>query len=232
MKRLIFSVLLLFFLCVSGGYAQTKHDRNVERYKSSWDRLIPRYAKLQFAGSMGFLSAGVGWDYGRSKHWETDVLLGFVPAFKHDDTKVTLTLKQNYMPWKIHFSQKFMFEPLACGIYINTIFSDNFWARTPIKYPSNKYYSFSTRIRTHVFLGERITLNFDPEKRGGEIDEQTEQRPVGKSLPDFEWVKRFMYSSGKSRNKGYFSFNLHSYGDSRRKGGLFTGRDGQGNAGE
>ncbi len=165
MKRLSFSIWLLLVLCVSGVHAQTKHDRNVERYKSSWDKLIPRYVKLQFAGSMGFLSAGVGWDYGRSKHWETDVLIGFVPAFKHDDTKITLTLKQNYMPWKIRFSPKFMFEPLACGIYINTIFSDNFWARTPIKYPSNKYYSFSTRIRTHVFLGERITLNFDPEKR-------------------------------------------------------------------
>lgn len=165
MKRLNFNILLFLFLYVGGVHAQTRHDKNVEHYKSSWNKLIPRYTKLQFAGSMGFLSGGIGWDYGRSKHWETDVLLGFVPAFKHDDTKITFTVKQNYMPWKIHFSPKFMFEPLACGIYINTIFSDNFWARTPIKYPNNKYYSFSTRIRTNVFIGERISMKFDPEKR-------------------------------------------------------------------
>lgn len=167
MKRFIFNILILSLLYATGAQAQeqTRHERTVEHYKSSWDKLIPRYSKLQFAGSMGFLSAGIGWDYGRAKHWETDVLIGFVPAFKHDDTKITFTVKQNYMPWKINFSERFMFEPLACGLYINMIFSDNFWARAPIKYPNNKYYSFSTRIRTNVFLGERITFNLNPQKR-------------------------------------------------------------------
>lgn len=65
---------------------RTKYEERVERYKSSWDKVIPRYIKLQYAGSMGLLSVGTGWNYYRD-HWETDVLLGFIPAYADDNMK-------------------------------------------------------------------------------------------------------------------------------------------------
>lgn len=41
-----------------------RHQRKLEQYKSGWNRLIPKYQNVQYAGSMGLLSLGVGWDYG------------------------------------------------------------------------------------------------------------------------------------------------------------------------
>ena len=108
-------------------------------------------------------SFGGGWDYYRG-HWETDFLVGFVPSDGYGDAHATFTLKQNYYPWNIDVKgTRFSFEPLACGVYVNTIFGEDFWTRQPDKYPDG-YYWFSTRIRTHIFLGERATIKLDPWK--------------------------------------------------------------------
>ena len=40
------------------------------------EALIPTHTKIQFAGNMGLLSFGTGWDYGRRNQWETDVFFG------------------------------------------------------------------------------------------------------------------------------------------------------------
>lgn len=50
------------------------------------------------------------------------LLLGFIPKYSSKKTKVTMTLKQNYMPWSINIGKGFSTEPLACGLYLNTVF--------------------------------------------------------------------------------------------------------------
>ncbi len=155
-------VLSLFCNIIS---AQESHyDKRVHHYRRKWENLIPTHTKLQFAGNMGLLSVGTGWDYGKRNQWETDILLGFLPKFSSDRSKITMTLKQNYMPWSIDLGKGFSTEPLACGLYLNTIFGDEFWVKEPERYPKG-YYGFSTKIRTHVFLGQRLTLNIAPSKR-------------------------------------------------------------------
>ena len=72
-------------------------------------------------------SFGTGWDYGKRNQWETDVLLGFIPKYSSKKAKVTMTLKQNYMPWSINIGKGFSTEPLACGLYVNTVFGNQFW---------------------------------------------------------------------------------------------------------
>ncbi|MDD4514372.1 hypothetical protein [Massilibacteroides sp.] len=123
-----------------------------------WNKLIPRYIKGQFAGSIGMLSAGVGWNYGKG-HWETDMLLGYIPKNTDRHAMATFTLKQNYIPWKVPLSNRFDFEPLSCGLFLNTLFDDDFWVKNPEKYPKG-YYSFSTKVRIHVFVSERFTYKF------------------------------------------------------------------------
>lgn len=56
-----------------------KYDKRVHRYRRAWEALIPTHTKLQYAGGMGLLSWGIGWDYGKRGQWETDLLLGFIP---------------------------------------------------------------------------------------------------------------------------------------------------------
>lgn len=158
-KRLVFLLLLLMPTFLQ---AQDVYEKRVKRYVSTWDNLIPRYTKLQFAGSIGVVSFGGGWNYGKNR-WETDLLLGIVPKTDYQSAMPTLTLKQNYLPWKIALNERFMFEPLNTGIFFNTLIDRDFWTTNPDKYPDG-YYTFSTRIRIHAFLGQRITINLDRRK--------------------------------------------------------------------
>lgn len=158
-KSILFSTLLFS----SSVFAQDDwQTRRAMKHMKFWNSIVPKYTKLQFAGSMGVLSLGTGWNYGKD-HWETDVFLGLVPRNADRHAIVTFTLKQNYIPWQIDVGEKVMFEPLACGLYVNSLLDRDFWASDPDKYP-NGYYWFSTRIRTHVYLGERVTLNLNSGK--------------------------------------------------------------------
>lgn len=147
-----------------GIYAQNKYDKRVRHYRSTWEKLIPTHAKIQYAGDMGLLSFGTGWDYGKHNQWETDIFFGFIPRYTTDKAKATFTLKQNYMPWSLHLNDHFSVEPLACGLYFNTILSSDFWVHQPDKYP-NKYYEIPSKVRAHVFLGQRLTYEIDKERR-------------------------------------------------------------------
>ena len=90
--------------------------------------------------------------------------LGFIPKYDSKRTKVTMTLKQNYMPWSLNLGRGFSTEPLTCGIYFNTVFGNEFWVHEPDRYPKG-YYGFSSKIRSHIFLGQRLTYDIDPQRR-------------------------------------------------------------------
>ncbi len=83
-------------------------------------------------------------------------MVGYVPRYSTRRGHATLTLKQNYIPWSLYASDRFSFDPLYGGIYLNTIFGHEFWGRQPGRYPSG-YYWFSTKLRTHIFWGCRAT---------------------------------------------------------------------------
>lgn len=129
-----------------------------------WRVITPRRTVLQYAGGIGLISAGVGWMYGPHKVWETDFLIGFVPSYNTGGTKVTLTLKQTYAPFNVQINKLFSYQPLACGLYLNSIFGEEFWTSEPKRYPEH-YYGFSTGIRAGINLGQRIKLNIPPMRR-------------------------------------------------------------------
>lgn len=148
---------------VSAQKEYSRYDRRVHRYRNRWEVLIPTHTKLQFAGNMGLLSIGTGWDYGKHNQWETDLLFGFLPKYQSDKAKLTFTLKQNYIPWSLPIKKSdFALEPLTCGMYLNTVFGSDFWVHEPERYPKG-YYGFSSKVRIHAFLGQRVTYNI-PEK--------------------------------------------------------------------
>lgn len=144
---------------------ENRYDRRVHRYRKHWEALIPTHTKIQFAGNMGLLSFGTGWDYGKHNQWETDIFLGVLPKYDSKRTKLTFTVKQNYMPWNLPLGEsRFSAEPLACGMYLNTVFGDEFWVHEPERYPKG-YYGFSSKVRIHAFLGQRLTYDIDPHRR-------------------------------------------------------------------
>lgn len=161
-KLIYLFIALLTFSATANS--QNRYDRRIQKYQNQWINLIPTHTKIQYAGGMGLLSLGVGWDYGKKNQWETDVFLGYLPKYTTSRSKITFTLKQNFIPWKKNINKLFSFEPLACGLYINTIFDGDFWVNEPDKYPSN-YYSFSTKMRFNIYVGQRFSFNIPYEKR-------------------------------------------------------------------
>ncbi|MBE6223703.1 MAG: hypothetical protein E7122_00530 [Bacteroidales bacterium] len=145
MRLWSFSVLVLI---VSLLFPDTVHGQ--------W-KLKPSIGILQVAGNMGLVSAGFGWDYGRKNQWETTLLYGYIPKHEGKRGYATFTLKQTYIPWSNHLNDNVTFEPLTCGMYLNSILSRDFWVREPDKYPKG-YYGFSTKIRFNIFIGESISF--------------------------------------------------------------------------
>lgn len=128
-------------------------NMSTKELKKTAFSLVPSSYMLQYAGSIGLLSAGTGWDYGRRKQWSTDFLLGYVPKYDTDRAKLTLTLRQSYTPWEIKLNKQFTYHPLRTGAYLNTTLGKQFWYKEPDKYP-NSYYRFSTRLRINIFVGQ------------------------------------------------------------------------------
>lgn len=167
MKSLIFKLTFVLSFMAFSAQAQDqtssdsvvtmgKYDKRIHRYRKNWGALVPTQMVLQTCGNMGLFSIGMGWDYGKRRQWETQLLFGFVPKFDSKSAKITMTLKENYIPWSIDLKRGWSFEPLECTIYLNTVFGNDFWTKQPTKYESG-YYPFSTRIRPNIALGERIT---------------------------------------------------------------------------
>ncbi len=164
MKKWLISLCILLSvspLCSwadANGYEDipsTKYHRNTERYNDAWEALIPNQTTIQFAGSIGMFSVGIGWHYGKRDRWETELLLGFVPKYNSEAAKPTFTVKERFTPWNIDLSSRWSIEPLSTGLFVNSIFGEGFWRREPSRYTKG-YYGFATKMRFHIFLGQRI----------------------------------------------------------------------------
>ncbi len=143
-------------------YWEEKHERKIQHYQQGWSRLIPQYEKIHYAGSMGLISLGIGWDYGKKSQWETDFFLGYLPRFEGQKGHVTVTLKENYIPWSIGIKEeRWKFDPFTVSLYMNKIFGDEFWTREPDKYPEG-YYGVATNFRFNLAFGQRVHFKMRP----------------------------------------------------------------------
>ena len=172
-NKFIFSLLLLVFvtdIVVADSIyvervAESRFDKRVHRYRKHWAGLIPTQFTVQNAGNMGILSAGFGWDYGKRKQWETSLLFGYIPRYQSTRGKLTMTVKENYIPWSFEVRRGTSIEPLRCGLYLNAVYGHEFWKTQPGRYPDDYYEFMSTKFRLNIFLGQQFTQEIPQEKR-------------------------------------------------------------------
>ena len=167
----------------------TRHERNVAQWQRRWLALLPNIGSVQYAGNIGLASVGLGWDYGKNDRWETLVLLGYVPKYHTDRGNVTFTLRQNLVPWSIGLGTRrwaqphdatftgssrplpwnrrafASFEPAVFTSSLSTIFNNQFWVKEPEKYNGGDYYRFSSKVRLHLGVGSRLSLNIPNRQR-------------------------------------------------------------------
>lgn len=155
--------------CINGQdslvHTPSRYELHTEHYKQTWSKLIPSHVKVQYAGSIGVVSGGIGWHYGHIHDtWETDFMVGIVPKYSSSYAKTTFTIRQTYIPWHLPLNRTLSFLPFTCGLFFSTITGGDFWTHQPDKYPK-KYYGFSTKIRSHIFIGQRLKFNIPQNQR-------------------------------------------------------------------
>lgn len=167
------SWIISFLLCYTGNVmAQTdslklvRYEQRLERYQRFFQSLTPDFVRLQYAGSTGLLNVGCGWEYGKHQQHETDIMFGYVPKYKKNSPFFTFTIRQSYIPWTMPlYKERFSFQPFSCGIFLNSVLDSEYWTREPERYPDRSYYRFSSKIRAHLFIGQRYSWIIPKHKR-------------------------------------------------------------------
>lgn len=142
--RHIISIILLLCVFVAGVQAQA------EKKKTG---IAPHYAKLQFAGSIGFLSAGVGYEFAKKK-LQADVYYGYVPEKIGGINIHSVTGKLTWLPLSLN-RKNTTYHLLTTGFLVNYAFGKQY----DFSEEAFEYYGFPTAAHVGLFVGGGITHN-------------------------------------------------------------------------
>lgn len=119
----------------------------------------PDHLKLQYAGGIGFMAAGVGFE-SNNKKFETDIYYGFLPESIGGEDIHSATLKWNWFPFGEKKIQNWQVKPLSVGLLINYSFGSQYYSFDPRNYPFD-YYRIPTSLNTAILIGGQIGRNID-----------------------------------------------------------------------
>lgn len=114
---------------------------------------IPDSFVLQYAGSIGFLSAGGGYDIFHKKA-SVDLLFGYLPGTIGGHDLETITLKFTASPWKIRAGKTTIY-PFSTGTYFTYTMGGRYSSDLPSWYPDG-YYWWSEAVRANIFIGGKV----------------------------------------------------------------------------
>jgi hypothetical protein len=137
-----FTLLFLFFSQFL--FAQTEKKK-----------ILPTsVAGIQFAGSIGWLSAGY-YRQAANKKIELGLLYGYTPEFAGGKIH-TIALKFIYEPFRLNVKPDIQIEPLQAGVFFTQNFARNLFISWPEKYNA-AYYNWISSLRFHVFFGSQVS---------------------------------------------------------------------------
>lgn len=149
-----FLALALFLTLYSSSHAQTLPDTLALTKHERW--YIPDFGTLQYAGSIGFVSAGAGYDIFHRKA-KAELLFGYVPQkFAGGANIQTATLKFTGHVVKTTIDPNTTLHPLNVGTFVSYTFGKEFSSDLPGWYPSG-YYWWSEAIRVNLFIGGDVS---------------------------------------------------------------------------
>lgn len=119
---------------------------------------VPRYAKLQTGGYLGFLTVGSGWSLAQT-HVEIELLYGWVPASLGGTSVHSLTLRSFGRSPGWCFGPGFRWTYLYGGPAVLFALGDQFFLRVPERYHDRRYYR-RTAMHWLATLGTELALPF------------------------------------------------------------------------
>jgi hypothetical protein len=119
--------------------------------------LIPKDAIIQYAGSIGYLSVGAGYELFGNKRGNIDLNYGYVPESKGGALHI-VTAKFAYRPFVIEIGDWAKVYPFNPGIFIRYTFNRNLGFNfDTVQYPKGYYY-FSEAARPHLSFSNEFQL--------------------------------------------------------------------------
>lgn len=148
----IVSIIGLFFC---NSYAQ----ETISVKEKSW--YVPDYVKAQFAGNIGLISVGAGYQL-FDKVLYSELLYGFVPksASKADNIHL-ITIKNTFPLYRKKIGENLTITPIA-GIATTLDIGTNSFTTLPSKYPDGYY--FPTAVHFTLYGGALVHKDFNKPK--------------------------------------------------------------------
>jgi hypothetical protein len=153
------TALLLPLLLAIAGFNQA--DAQERSRVKKW--YVPDYAVVQYAGSVGFVSAGAGYNVLRDRA-NVDFLFGYVPAFAGGVPLETFTIKFTANLWTIPLGGRTTLHPLTTGLYFCYTPGKQYSSNLPSWYPEG-YYWWSEAIRANIFIGGSLDVEIAGAKK-------------------------------------------------------------------
>ncbi|HLO36897.1 MAG TPA: hypothetical protein VK173_00260 [Lacibacter sp.] len=116
--------------------------------------ILPHHAKVQFAGSIGFISVGAGYEFAKKKKLHVDFFYGYVPKKIGGINIHTITGKLTWIPVSLQKGD-FKVDLLTAGVLVNYAFGKQY----RLSRESLIYYGFPTAVHVAVFAGGALTKN-------------------------------------------------------------------------
>ena len=166
MKRTFFIAIVL--LVPLKNFSQ-KDTLNAERIKRKW--YIPSFATLQFAGNIGTLSAGVGYQIFHD-YWQASILYGYVPPKKGVLSINTIAIKNAVCLYRFKLKKNVLAPYL--GFTCNYETGNNSFTYLAPQYPKGYYlmtsvhFTFFGGIKDRISLGKHLFL--EPYLETGTVD--------------------------------------------------------------
>lgn len=133
---------------------------NIRANAQSLKFLIPDGAVAQYAGSIGYFSAGVSYDLFPNKRGSLDAMYGFVPGNRGGVLHIAAA-KFTYRPWSIGVKDWAKFYPLNPGAFISYTFHKDLSFKFPSGQYSHDYYYWSEAMRPHLSVSSEVEVNTD-----------------------------------------------------------------------
>ncbi|HEY5824064.1 MAG TPA: hypothetical protein VIT44_06860 [Cyclobacteriaceae bacterium] len=155
MKRYIFNINWAFTLLALITFVSRLEAQQASTVRK-W--FVPDHVVVQYAGSIGFISGGAGYDLFKTKNANLDFLFGHVPRFTGSKAINSITLKFNALPIRVVINERTTLYPLTAGAYICYTPGNAYTSRLPSWYPDG-YYWWSEAIRANLFIGGSVNFS-------------------------------------------------------------------------
>jgi hypothetical protein len=154
-KRNVLIILLSVMVFNTYGKMNSFSDNK----KLTWIKAIyPDHYKIQFAGGIGFVSGGLGYDFFKERV-DITYFYGYVPEWYSKEDLHSVSLQLSGKPFRIELNNKLEYYPLNIGIFLHHTFGSEYYITLPDHYPED-YYWWSPGRTGGLFLEGQLNYQF------------------------------------------------------------------------